>query len=62
MEKEDVFITFWLGASIKDRSHLIDEIVCFFQTPLAFICSLKEQVVDPDEKPGGNKEQPRMMK
>lgn len=36
--------------------------VRFFQTPLAFICSLKEQVVDPDEKPGGNKEQPRMMK
>lgn len=48
--------------SKKELILLMRLFVCFFQTPLAFICSLKEQVVDPDEKPGGNKEQPRMMK
>lgn len=34
----------------------------FFQTPPVFVCILKEQGVDPDEKPGENKEQSRMMK
>lgn len=33
-----------------------------FETCLALICILKEQVVDPDQKLGGNKEQSRMMK